>query len=142
TTTSGVYAAQPGHTYRFLALATDLAGNREQPGPGIQAPDDGSGVSLGALPTAPETTVEQDLGPLTPPSSAPSTNRLFVEAAQSIPAAVGNHPSEFSVVLRPFSGQSFATGIAQSHANIGPMAIVAFPDRSVLVGGGAGRNQL
>src|SRR5262249_12173562 len=49
---------------------------------------------------------------------------------------------EFQQVLRPFAAEAFATGIAQSHADIGPMALVVFPDRSVLASGGAGRNQL
>ncbi|WP_205678900.1 CARDB domain-containing protein [Aquisphaera insulae] len=143
TATSGVYAAKPGHNYRFLALATDLAGNRERPGAGVSAPDDGSTVNLGALPVAPETTTDEDLGPVASPSPSPSTNPLFLEAEQAIPSA-GNasRPSEFATVLRPFVGESFATGIATSHAGIGPMAIVVLPDRSVIISGGAGRNQL
>ena len=62
---SGIYNGQAGHTYRFLALATDNAGNREQPPVDVQAPDDGSHADLGALPAASQTT-PQDIG--TPPA--------------------------------------------------------------------------
>ena len=44
--------------------------------------------------------------------------------------------------MQPFQGEAFATGIAQSHADIGPKALVVLPDGSVLVSGGPDRNQL
>src|SRR5439155_23906874 len=44
--------------------------------------------------------------------------------------------------LRPFAVNSFATGIGESRAGIGPMAIVELPDGSFLASGGPGRNQL
>ncbi len=44
TDTSGVYNGEAGHTYEFLALATDNAGNKELPPVGIAAPDDGGGA--------------------------------------------------------------------------------------------------
>ena len=47
---SGLYQGRAGHSYRFLALATDNAGNQEQPPPGAVAPPDGAGADLGALP--------------------------------------------------------------------------------------------
>src|SRR5262249_5216268 len=40
TDTTGVYQGEPGHTYKFLALATDNAGNHEMPPAGVSAPDD------------------------------------------------------------------------------------------------------
>ena len=46
TATSAVYQGRAGHTYEFLALATDNAGNRERPPAGVQAPDDGSAVMV------------------------------------------------------------------------------------------------
>ncbi len=142
TETQGVYQGRVGHTYEFLALATDQAGNREEPRFGRQAPGDGPGPNLGTLPSVPETTVP-DLGPPAPPSSAPASNPLFVEAERGIAAAAPiSRQSEFQSVLRPFTVQSFATEIPQSHAGIGPMAIVVFPDRSVLASGGPTRGQL
>ena len=51
-----IYQGQAGHTYTFLALATDLAGNHEQPPAGRNAPQDTTTVNLGALPTVPSTT--------------------------------------------------------------------------------------
>src|SRR6185503_4487209 len=58
TASSAVYHGSAGHTYQFLALATDQAGNREQPPAGVDAPDDGSGANLGALPTTSQTTTD------------------------------------------------------------------------------------
>ncbi len=141
TTTSGIYDGPPGHSYQFLALATDNAGNHEQPPPGLSVPSDGSQANLGALPTVPGTTT--DLGTPAQPSTQPSTNPPFTQAQQGIPSPVQvSQPSEFQKILQPFTGRAFATGIAQSEANIGPLAIVAFPDGSALVSGGPARDQL
>src|SRR2546430_340713 len=40
TETAGIYNGRSGHKYEFLALATDNAGNQEQPPIGTQVPDD------------------------------------------------------------------------------------------------------
>ncbi|WP_013334633.1 CARDB domain-containing protein [Gloeothece verrucosa] len=142
TDTSGVYAGEAGHTYEFLVLATDNAGNTEKPGLGIAAPDDGGAVNLGSLPTSDEST-QPDLGTLPPPSPTPSTNSLFIEAKENIPAAVpATRASEFDLVLRPFSASAFATGIPTSHANIAPLAFVTLADGSVIASGGANRGSL
>src|SRR6185436_3178258 len=139
--TSGVYQGRPGHTYEFLALATDNAGNREAPPFGREAQDDGERPNLGALPEIAETT-PVDLGPA-PAPSGPATNPLFVEAQKGIPGVrLAARPAEFQTILQPFSARAFATGIAQSHAAIGPMASAVLPDRTVLASGGPGRNQL
>ncbi|HEY7119523.1 MAG TPA: CARDB domain-containing protein, partial [Tepidisphaeraceae bacterium] len=141
TDTSAVYNGTPGHTYEFIALATDLAGNREEPPTGLTTPDDGSGANLGNLPTVPDTT--QDLGPPAQPSPQPSTNPIFVQAQSQVPATnPATRPSEFNTVFAPFSGSAFVTGIQQSHANIGPMAILPLPDGSVIVSGGPNRGSL
>ena len=140
TATSGIYNGQAGHTYQFLALATDNAGNLESPPSGLSVPSDGSQVNLGALPTVPSTST--DLGSPAQPSQNPSTNPLFTQAQQGIPSPATSHPSEFQTILQPFSGSAFATGILQSNANIGPLAIVTFPDGSALVSGGPARNEL
>ncbi len=68
---------------------------------------------------------------------------LFVSAEAEIPGVASTkHPAEFSSVLAPFTSQSFATGIAQSDPDIGPLALLALPDGSVLVSGGASRSEL
>ena len=65
--TTLTFTGQVGHTYQFLALGTDNAGNQEQPPLGAQVPADDSQVNLGALPTVSQTT--RDLGSPTPSSA-------------------------------------------------------------------------
>ncbi|MGA2068563.1 MAG: CARDB domain-containing protein, partial [Thermoguttaceae bacterium] len=141
TETQAIFNGQAGHTYQFLALATDNAGNHEQPPSGQSVPSDDSGVDLGSLPTVPATT--SGLGAPAQPSPQPSSNPLFVQAEQGIPAPTPTaNPSEFQKVLQPFAAQAFATGIGQSEAGIGPIAILSLPSGSVLVSGGPDRNEL
>ncbi|MCA9265514.1 MAG: hypothetical protein KDA60_16755, partial [Planctomycetales bacterium] len=140
TESSGVFSGTLGHTYEFLALSTDLAGNRELPPFGARTPDDGSAVNLGGAPTFGRTTVP-NLG--TPPVPMPSTNPMFVVAQGQIPANIAEtDPPEFTTVVQPFVAESFATGIVPSHADIGPMAIAVRPDGGVLVSGGPSRSDL
>src|SRR5262249_59929331 len=74
---------------------------------------------------------------------APSDNPLFLEAEQAIPAAVPlAHLSEFGTTIRPFTAQSFATGIPGSEAGIAPLAIVVTPDGGIIASGGANRGSL
>ncbi len=142
TETSAIYQGETGHEYEFIALATDNAGNREQPRLGIQPPDDGSSVNLGTLPNFDRTSTP-DLGKPPSPTPQPSTNPLFTEAEKLIPSVVPtSRQSEFESILQPFTTQSFVTGIRQSHGNIGPMAIAVKPDGSALVSGGSGRNEI
>src|SRR5262249_33321194 len=93
TDTSTIFQGSAGHSFEFLALATDNAGNREMPPLGVLTPDDGSGANLGALP--PSTTTQEQLGP--PPAPSTETpNSLFAEAVKGVPAAVpSNRLSEF-----------------------------------------------
>src|SRR5262249_50751621 len=141
TATSGIYNGQPGHTYRFLALAIDNAGNMEQPPSGTQVPSNDAQVNLSSLPTVSGTS--PDLGPPAQPSPQPSTNPIFIQAQQGIPSPPSStRPSEFPTVLQPFTGQAFATGIGQSQPSIGPMALLVLPDGSLLASGGPARNQL
>src|SRR5204863_6364328 len=141
TASSGIYNGQPGHTYQFLALATDNAGNQERPPLGLDVPSDDSHANLGSLPTVAGTT--QDLGTPPPASSQPSTNPLFLQVQQGIPSSqpISRQP-DFQTVIAPFTGQAFATGMGQSNPDIGPVAILVLPDGSVLASGRAGRNQL
>ncbi|MCU0915393.1 MAG: tandem-95 repeat protein [Planctomycetes bacterium] len=135
---SAVFEGEAGHTYEFLALATDIAGNREKPRFGVNATDDGSGVNLGALPTVTGTT-PPNFGQAPEPVPEPSTNPLFTQW-QNVPSQKPlTRPSEFDIVFRPFVAQAFATGIGQSHGHIGPMALVELADGSVLVSGGSNR---
>src|SRR5581483_3785879 len=86
-----------------------------------------------------------DVPPAPPPQNTtpPTANALFTQAQQGIPSAMpATQKPEFSTVLQPFTGGAFATGIAQSHAGIGPLAIGVKADGSVLVSGGPGRNQI
>lgn len=135
-----VFQGEAGHSYEFVAVSTDNAGNQERPVTVATLPDDGSQVNLGTLPDVGSTT--QDTGIPPTPSETPSTNVLFVQAQQGIPAAPSTRPSQFGQVLAPFTAEVFATGIAQSHAGIGPLAILVQPDGSVVVSGGANRGAL
>ena len=138
---SEVFEGEAGHTYSFLALATDNAGNRELPPFGFSGPDDGSRVNLGGLTTADTTAPNFGIAPT--PSPQPSTNTLFREAEEQIPAAQPlTQPSEFAQVLRPFTVQAFATGMEGSHAEIGPMALVENQDGTFIISGGANRSNL
>ncbi len=138
---SFVYVGEAGHTYEFLALATDVAGNHEKPQPGVNAVAEGN-VNLGALPVVPETT-PPNFGIAPTPTTAPSTNPLFVIAETGIPNANPlTRPSEFDQVMRPFVAQSFVTGIEQSHGDIGPMAIVETAGGDFIISGGANRGSL
>ncbi|HWY88731.1 MAG TPA: pre-peptidase C-terminal domain-containing protein, partial [Gemmataceae bacterium] len=141
TATSGIYNGESGHTYQFLAISIDNAGNEEMPPSGTQVPSSNAQVNLGGLPTVPGTTT--DLGAPQQPSTQPSTNPLFTQAQQGIPAPTPtSHAPEFTSVIEPFSGQAFATGIGQSQPSIGPVALLSLPDGSLLVSGGPARNQL
>jgi hypothetical protein len=139
---SMVFQGEAGHTYEFLALATDVAGNRERPAPGVNATADDSGINLGALPTVTGTTAP-NFGLAPEPAPTPSTNPLFTAAETGIPNTMPlTQASEFDTVISPFAAQAFATGIAQSHADIGPMAIAEAPDGSILISGGPNRGQI
>jgi large repetitive protein len=137
-----LFDGQAGKQYEFLALATDLAGNRERPTPGVNAQADGGDANLGALPQVPGTT-PPNFGQPPPPVDLPSTSEVFAEAQAGIPNVTPpTRPSEFETVLRPFVGGLFADGFDISHAGIGPMAIAEAPDGSILVAGGANRGEV
>jgi hypothetical protein len=140
TDTQGVYRGQAGHTYRFLALATDNAGTRETPPLGTSAPDDGSRANLGAIPVVARSSADDDPPPAPAPPQPLPPNALFVLAQQGVPAApAASHPSEYQSVLRPF------TSARLPRASVKPSRhrphVVELPDGSLLAGG-AGRNQL
>src|SRR5262249_45593618 len=104
-----VFTGDPSNTYEFLALATDVAGNQERPPPGTNPADDGSQPNLGQLPTVAATT-PPDLGIPPAPTTGPSGNTLFARAEEGIPAALpAQNGPDFTQVIRPFTGQAFAT---------------------------------
>jgi hypothetical protein len=141
TETEGVFVGTPGSTYEFLALTTDNAGNTEQPND-VTVPDDGSSINLGNLPRVGKTS-EPTIKPAPASNTGTAPNELFVTASQNIPnSRSSNRPSEFDLVLRPFSAGAFATGIPTSHGKIGPMAIVALEDGSAIASGGINRGSL
>ena len=101
TDTEAVYQDEAGHTYEFLALATDNAGNREVANLG-NLPDDGSGINLGSLPNLGRTSEPTPI-PANPPSPNYQTNPLFTEAKADVPNTTSvTNPSEFTSVLRPY----------------------------------------
>ncbi|MGB3654095.1 MAG: CARDB domain-containing protein, partial [Rivularia sp. (in: cyanobacteria)] len=139
--TEAVFNGKADTTYEFLALATDNAGNKEQPDLGITPPSDGSTVNLGTLPTVGETTKPEI--PTSQPSQPVSTNELFIKAQAETPnSAVDTNKPEFDTVLRPFTAQAFATNIPQSHADVGAMAIAVLPNGNVIASGGSNRGSL
>jgi subtilase family serine protease len=138
TDTEGVFEGKAGKTYEFLALATDNAGNREQPDLGTNLPDDGSSTNLGTLPTVGQTS-EPTPKPAAPPNHNYTTNPLFTQAKNNIP---GINSSEFDSVLRPFKATSFTDNIPNSHAGIAPLAILELADGSFLISGGKNRGSL
>ncbi|MGB6300739.1 MAG: putative Ig domain-containing protein, partial [Rivularia sp. (in: cyanobacteria)] len=142
TDTEAVFSGNENSTYEFLALATDNAGNTEQPLLGINAPSDGSTVNLGTIPTVTETSQPEIIR--TPKIDIPSTNELFIEARKAeIPTNLSdNNKPEFDKVLRPFTAQSFATNIQQSHGEIGAMAIAVMDNGDVIASGGSNRGSL
>ncbi|MCA9137966.1 MAG: hypothetical protein KDB00_14440, partial [Planctomycetales bacterium] len=141
-TGEAIYEGRVGHTYEFLALATDRAGNRESVPSGAEAQDDGSARNLGSLPNVGQTT-SPNFGVAPQPTPQPSTNPLFTQAESLVPADLPTvNRSEFQTVLQPFQAAAFATNFVESHAGIGPMALAESPDGSILVSGGPSRNQL
>ena len=78
-----IYQGQAGHTYSFLALATDVAGNHELPPSGANVPQNTTTtVNPGALPTVPNTT-PPNFGIPPAPTVQPSTNPLFAPASSA-----------------------------------------------------------
>ncbi|SHJ60399.1 Sugar lactone lactonase YvrE [Palleronia salina] len=125
---------------RFLAVATDLAGNVERPAFVTELPADGPPVDLGAPPDARTT-------PSDPPAARPGpapTNPLFLAAlADTVsPFAADVAPSAFGRLGTPFAGEAFATDIPASAGGIGALAVLELADGRVWVTGGPARADL
>ena len=144
TATSGIYKGQAGHTYQFLALATDNAGNHEQPPVGRSR-----SPATARRPTSarcrPFASTSTDLGHAAhSPARSRRPTRCSPRPSRGSPRRRRTtRPTEFQKVLQPFTGQAFATGHRPERGGHRPGGDrLSLPDGSVLVSGGPGRNQL
>ena len=144
TTKQAVFTGETGKHYEFLAVATDLAGNREAAAvANAVLPDDGARQevldSLGFNETV-NPTAET---PLAPVDRGYPANSLFEQAAQQLPGRVASvQTSDLKSVLSPFGLRGFAGGYAASDADIGAQALVELPGGSVLTSAGSERNEV
>ena len=140
-----VYVGLLGHKYQFLALATDNAGNHELPPAGLSTPDDGSGSNLGSTPSVGSTT-PPNFGQPPPPVTTPSTNAPFTARADGHTFAAAGWPlprsSRACWALFQAQPSSPASASRGRQAPIGPMALAEAPDGTILISGGADRNEL
>ncbi|MCH2167041.1 MAG: tandem-95 repeat protein [Oceanicola sp.] len=122
---------------RFLALATDIAGNIERPALAEALPADGPRVDLGAPPETARTPADP---PLAQPGPAP-TNPLFLAAQidQLTPYVADVAPASFSALNTPFAGEAFAASIPTSEGSIGALDVLELSDGRVWVTGGVAR---
>ena len=135
-----IFNGEAGINYEFLALATDIAGNREIAQLGVNIPDSET-VNLGILPDFP--TNVPKFKPAPDLDANLTTNPLFTEAQQNIPNNLNsNRPSEFASILAPFYGEALVKDITNSHGNIGPMAIAELENGEIIFSGGSNRGSL
>ncbi|MGB2202392.1 MAG: CARDB domain-containing protein, partial [Pseudooceanicola atlanticus] len=135
------FVGEAGHSYEFLALATDNAGNTERPPAGITAPDDGFAVNLGGTEFGPATSPT----PLAAPAPTDAVaNDLFLEVLEGVTAPnAPSAPAFYTQVASPFSAAAFARGFPDLDlAGIGPTALAEAPDGSIVVIGGPQRSAL
>ncbi|WP_346949757.1 putative Ig domain-containing protein, partial [Dyella sp.] len=143
-TNEAVFTGEAGNHYEFLAVATDLAGNREAASvSNAVLPDDGARQQvldgLGVTPGVDQTAQV----PQAPQDRDYPSNPLFQQATQMLPGAVaGVNAGDLKNVLAPFAVRGFADGFAGGAADIGAMAMVQLPDQSILVSAGQQRNEV
>ncbi|HNB45966.1 MAG TPA: putative Ig domain-containing protein, partial [Burkholderiaceae bacterium] len=139
-----VFTGQAGKHYEFLAVATDLAGNREAAAvANAVLPDDGARQEILDRLGFNETLKETAETPLAPADRSYPANALFAQATQQRPGRVASvQTSDLQSVLSPFTLRGFADGYRQSEADIGAQALVELPDGSVLASAGSERNQV
>jgi subtilase family serine protease len=141
TQTTLSYVAPENSTPQFLVLAADVAGNLEAAPSGINLSLFPPTVRLGTVPVA--VPIDREPLPILPPSTSPPANELFLQALLGVPGALPTaRLPGFDRVLTPFSAASFARGILTSGAGVTAIGVALAPDGSLLVSGGAGRNQL
>ncbi|MES2942355.1 MAG: hypothetical protein V4772_05745, partial [Pseudomonadota bacterium] len=142
--TEALFTGTAGSTYEFLAVSTDNAGNREAASvANAVLPDDGSRQAvLDALGTTETLTQTAEL-PLATQSRTYESSTVFAQAALLLPGFVATaQPSDLKSVLAPFTVRGFAEGFAQSDADIGALAMVEMPDKTILLSAGALRNEV
>lgn len=134
-----IYSGEAGHRYEFLALATDLAGNREAAPGGVQAPDDGSGANLAACRASARLRRicrrpwrQRRRRPI--PCSSPHSSRFRRRRRwPSCPSSPRSVPVHRAVLRHRFRREPRGDG---------PLAIVEMPDGSTIISGGPNRGWL
>ncbi|HRD91359.1 MAG TPA: hypothetical protein PK752_24335, partial [Accumulibacter sp.] len=113
-----VFTGQAGKHYEFLAVATDLAGNREAAAvANAVLPDDGARQEILDRLGFNETLKETAETPLAPADRSYPANALFAQATQQRPGRVASvQTSDLQSVLSPFTLRGFADGYRQSEA--------------------------
>ncbi len=133
TASEGVFKGIAGHSYEFLSIALDNAGNIENQQ--LKLRDLSSRLNTNG-----DVTVT---GGGTPPVVADlPTNSLFTQALQAIPARVGNNPSGFQSVVKPFVASTLVKDLPISYGEVGGLAVLPVADGKVLVSGGTNRSDL
>ena len=101
--------ARPGHTYEFLALATDWPATASRRGVGV----DGRGRRLARQPGQPADRAGDDAAELRhrPAAQPRAVDQSAVHRGRTADpgAPPPTRPSEFDQVLRPFAARAFAT---------------------------------
>ncbi|MDK2126935.1 putative Ig domain-containing protein, partial [Parachitinimonas caeni] len=136
------FVGEAGKHYEFLAVATDVAGNREAANLlNAVLPDDGSAGQTADSLGRNETLSATAPLPAAKPDRTYATNALFQTASQRLPGlVVPQQAGDLQSVLAPFSSRSFGSGFSGSQAHIGALAMVELADGRVLASAGEGRN--
>jgi hypothetical protein len=134
TATEGVFKGIAGHSYEFLSLALDNAGNIENQQLKLRDLSARLNTNNGDITVT---------GGGTPPVVVDlPTNSLFTQAQLSIPARVSNNPSGFQAVVKPFVASSLVKDLPISYGEVGGLAVLPVADGKVLVSGGTNRGDL
>ncbi|MFN9747507.1 MAG: putative Ig domain-containing protein, partial [Betaproteobacteria bacterium] len=143
-TGSRLFTGQAGKTYEFIAVATDLAGNREAASVSRAVlPDDGSRADAERALGSNETFAATPVLPAAQPDRSYADNTMFDVALQQLPGfVVPGQTADLRSVLAPMQLRGFASGFAGSAGDIGALAMVQLADGSVLASAGAQRNQV
>ncbi|MFO0444029.1 MAG: putative Ig domain-containing protein, partial [Betaproteobacteria bacterium] len=141
---SRLFTGQAGKTYEFIAVATDLAGNREAASVSRAVlPDDGSRADTERALGTNETFAATPQLPAAQPGRSYADNAMFDVALQQLPGfVVPGQAADLRSVLAPMQLRGFASGFAGSAGDIGALAMVQLADGSVLASAGTQRNQV
>ncbi|MBI3231049.1 MAG: fibronectin type III domain-containing protein, partial [Burkholderiales bacterium] len=141
-----VFTGEAGHTYEFLAAATDSAGNREAStiANAVLPDDGGSAINLGSNQTV-QTTGEM---PAAAHDRTYVSNDIFQAAQGSLNtpgtpgSIVSTQAGDLQHVIAPMTVRAFADGYNGSQGDIGVLAMVQLPDGRILASAGSARNDL